>query len=210
MWYDDSLYDRKKYYSNELARKFDYSIELRTKENFYQDNSKILIVPGLPNWKMKVSNIRAFDNFMENNSDFVRNSISFTVIRNPWDRFISSWEYCKYKSRTRYFKDKSIKDILLNPPTLEDDWFSYWHLTKTQSSTMKFKNKIIGKDYVIRFENLQEDFNKLCDKIGYERMELPHLNKTKHKEYWEYFDPETNDIFMERYGDDVENLGYTF
>ena len=75
---------------------------------------------------------------------------------------------------------------------------------------MKFKNKIIGKDYVIRFENLQEDFNKLCDKIGYERMELPHLNKTKHKEYWEYFDPETNDIFMERYGDDVENLGYTF
>ena len=99
-----------------MARKFDYSIELRTKENFYQDNSKILIVPGLPNWKMKVSNIRAFDNFMENNSDFVRNSFRIKYL----DRMIANVDLehaknlIKYNIFVRTYAIKVLYSIMSN------------------------------------------------------------------------------------------------
>ena len=40
-----------------------------------------------------------------------------------------------------------------------------------------------------RFERLQEDFERLCGLLGVERQKpLPHLNKTQHAPYWEYYD----------------------
>jgi hypothetical protein len=66
-------------------------------------------------------------------------------------------------------------------------------------------------DFVGRFENFQEDFNKVCDMISIERIKLPHPKKwkTKHLHYSEYFkDKEFTERVTEFYKKDFERFGY--
>tara|TARA_Y100000310_G_C20355018_1_gene656217 strand:- start:108 stop:713 length:606 start_codon:yes stop_codon:yes gene_type:complete len=160
------------------------------------DDSKILLVPG-----------RNFDLFKKDNIDHFNKSFKFSTIRNPWDRFISGWKHCLKKDN--FLENKSIKDILLNLPTIEEHPYDYWHLTKTLSDTFIVNDKNI-MDFIIKFENLQNDFDLLCGKIGIERMILPHENKSIHNHYSDYFDKETKDIFFTKYKKDIEYFDYKY
>jgi len=127
----------------------------------------------------------------------------FCIVRNPWDREVSRYEYIKQdKDHENHMHClRGFNEYLFKFDDDEFDAVNYNHLKL---------NDEIAMDYIIKFENFQEDFNTACDKIGISRRKLPHENKTSHKHYTEYYDNETRQIVAENYAKDIEYFGYKF
>ena len=125
----------------------------------------------------------------------------FSVVRNPWDRFISAW---KYLPATR---DRSLRDLLANLPM---DGAEYRHLTRPQHAILYDENDRLIVDYIIRFESLQRDFDEVCKMIGKPRRKLPHVNQGNRGHYSDYFDEESRRVFLHHFGRDVELFGYEY
>tara|TARA_B100001057_G_C22514093_1_gene819141 strand:- start:84 stop:725 length:642 start_codon:yes stop_codon:yes gene_type:complete len=141
----------------------------------------------------------------------------FTIVRNPWDRFLSfylnkvgrkssPWNQKGSKSFYGCTFEESV--IELKTTDLEDKDCDIHYRSQTEMFPLD------NIDYIGRFENLQEDFNFICDKIKIPHQQLPHKNKTKdwlkHKHYTEYYDEETKQIVAEKYAKDIETFGYKF
>jgi sulfotransferase famil protein len=114
----------------------------------------------------------------------------FTVIRNPFDRAISALAF-----RKGNLKEK---------PTMED-----FIPQKPQSFFVTIDDKVAVENF-IRFENLQEDFDRICEKVGIPIQTLPHKNASDRGHYSDYYTDETRRFIAEKYAQDLENFGYRF
>ena len=65
-------------------------------------------------------------------------------------------------------------------------------------------------DYILRFEHLEEMWNKMFEELGYKPPELPKKNISKHKHYSEYYDDETREFVGKLFKRDIEVFGYEF
>ena len=135
-------------------------------------------------------------NFKINTKDF----FTFTCVRNPWSRSVSSFFYeHRFNSKLTCFKN------FIKKPTYANNQ----HALSQYEYIIDHKN-CPSVDFIMKLETLQEDFNTVCDKIGIPRQQPPHRNKTNHKHYTEYYDDETREIVAKKYAKDIEYFGYQF
>ena len=146
------------------------------------------------------SNIKGKHKPLASYNDFLQTYSLFGVVRNPYSRMISWWQF---KSAHRNFKDWLIgfgnesKDSAIN-----------------QFQQMSYSDYFCCRDICvnnfIKTETLQSDFNILCNTIDIPHIQLPRINKTNHKHYTEYYDDETREIVAQKYAKDIEYFGYKF
>ncbi len=135
---------------------------------------------------------------------------TFSFVRNPWNKMLGHYMWRKQKATNTLKGDGlSFRDWVLQfennikgAKALGDKGIPQYN--------QLFSDDVQLVDFIGRFENLQEDFNVVCDKIGIPRKKLPHKNPTKHKHYTEYYDEETKQIVAEKYAKDIEYFGYEF
>jgi hypothetical protein len=91
----------------------------------------------------------------------------FSVVRNPWDRVVSIYKYLQYNRFMGFeqFIDQLPRLRKVNPMFFMDQW-DYLYVDGQ-----------IAVNRICRFENLQNDFDKVMDDLGIPRLTLPHTNK---------------------------------
>jgi hypothetical protein len=120
----------------------------------------------------------------------------FGFVRNPWERVVS-WV------REEGFP---LRSGFLN----KDNFETYPNFFWKQSSDFLYDGDKCLVDFIGKVENMQEDFNTICDKIGIPQLELEYHNKTKHKHYTEYYDDESIELVAKAYKKDIDLFGYKF
>ena len=164
--------------------------------------------------------------YMSNYPNEFNSYFKFTSVRNPWDKAVSFYHYhikrkwdlkwdwnatnapvfTEFVRNTSSYTKEKQEQIFQNTPSP----CTYSKRMSNQLDWITDENGNIIVDYIMRLENLQEDFDIICDKIGIPRQQLPHKNKTNHKHYTEYYDDETRQIVAEKYAKDIEYFGYKF
>jgi len=140
-----------------------------------------------------------FNQWLENITDNDLNDyFIFAVVRNPWDRAVSSAVYL----------DLELSDLLHN----------FEHHSKTEKkrihtlplSIYTHCNNKLFTDFICRYECLQADMNLVFDALGIDRQELPWVNKSKRKNYTDYYTQAEIVKVAELYQSDIKNFGYAF
>ena len=129
----------------------------------------------------------------------------FSFVRNPWDRAVSI-----FINRPQFHGHTNFLDFIKSY-TLASQYCRWPSPKKYQRDWLVDEDDNIIVDFIGRFENLVEDFNTVCDKIGIQRSEFPHENnRDSKKHYTTYYNKETIEIIRERFDKDIEYFGYNF
>jgi hypothetical protein len=65
-------------------------------------------------------------------------------------------------------------------------------------------------DYIIRFENLTDDFRAVCTALGISPPTLPQYNRSSRDHYSKYYDDELRELVRTRFAAEIEHFNYTF
>jgi len=150
---------------------------------------------------------REFDSFFK-----------FTIVRNPWDRLVSSFLFLK--SGGYGPEDQSWAQQHLAAFASFDHFVRQWVTPESIDSYIHFvpQHRFLGGgdgptnvDFVGRFETLGTDFADICNRVGI-KAELQRLNRTSasHESYVDLYTEETARIVAEVYSEDIRLFGYRF
>lgn len=138
-------------------------------------------------------------------NEFFESSFKFAFVRNPWDRFVSLYFY---KRMNKIMSMKDFCELSMEAHPICKNNSRGLSQCRPQSDWITRDGKIFV-DFIGRFENIDEDFQKVLDTLNL-NCKLNRLNKTKHKHFKEYYDKELIRMVGNLYEKDVDLFKYTF
>jgi hypothetical protein len=132
----------------------------------------------------------------------------FSFVRDPWDRIASLYFYRTRRSRNI---EKSFERWLQHQWKLIRRGMADKYIL-AQTEWLKGRDGKIVVDFVGRFENLDNDWGKICDNIGIRTIQLPmkKVGKKHGSVYRDFYTDRSLKIHKKMYGEDIDYLGYTF
>jgi hypothetical protein len=137
----------------------------------------------------------AFQDWLKQLTDIeLQDYFIFTVVRNPWERFLSAYFYLKIPV--------SFERFVGEYPIFCQSDARIWY---THAESRCFM------DMICSFENLDADWKVLCRKLSLPYRPLKWVNATRHDHYSRYYpgDDQVNRV-GEYYATDVRLFGYEF
>ena len=131
-------------------------------------------------------------------------SFTFTIVRNPYDRLVSFYEYSRAAR-------KDPRSVQYGLPELGsfDEWLDQ-EQPLGQLHYVADENGKVLVDFVGRYESLKQDVFKICIKMKMLPIRLPRLNTSERRDYKSYFTPESRKRVEEHYGDELACFNYDF
>lgn len=149
--------------------------------------------------------------------DLFLSYFKFTFIRNPWDRLVSAYHYLSnggYGARDREWFERELATY-----NDFDDFVCNWLRPENLHKHIHFCPQVdfvedrnhrgVGVDYLGFYENIEEDFNYIANRIGVAKT-LQKRNSSSHSSYKQYYREATREIVRSVYRKDIERFGYNF
>jgi hypothetical protein len=161
--------------------------------------------------------ISMYEKFISKN--MMNNLFKFTIIRNPFDLIVSLYNYSLYNKKVYWngcntYEEKrniSFKNYILYVKNLKDKIIDRLDTTDF-SLNYYIKSKNTKIDYICKFENLENDLNKISNIINLDCSKLPKVNKSKVKnvKYKDYYNNSTKDIIYKLFKEELKMYNYDF
>lgn len=130
---------------------------------------------------------------------------SFCVVRNPWDRWVSWWYYWKFIAKRIDYSFEEYTEKFFTG--------QFAGMSGGEHGTCIQQVYYAREcDSVFRYENLDEDFKQLQERVGIYTPLAKRSNISKNKDQYRnyYITPRLVEIIADYYGEDIDKFGYTY
>lgn len=152
----------------------------------------------------------------------------FTCVRNPFDRLVSVYhkrrdEWSEYaddpESWVHFNGRRGMRDLHIANERSFTEWIEHRYggnpvrrMAMRVAPLSMYRRFVADTDVVMRFERLQDDFDRVLASVGLDPIEVPVFNRTETRPvgYRDFYDDRSRTLVEHTFRWDLETFDYAF